>query len=118
MPRGGEFDSGSHENVKFPSLCPPPPPWGLTLIGALRLQNRGKELIFIRKEGCLSEFVHFVALILHKASHSQQTLFFLIFWKRLDEEDRPTGCLLCPMRNDIEINYKVSYKYQSCKMHV
>lgn len=22
------------------------------------------------------------------------------------------------MRNDIEINYKVSYKYQSCKMHV
>ncbi|XP_029212842.1 uncharacterized protein [Acropora muricata] len=26
--------------------------------------------------------------------------------QRLDEEDRPTGCLLCPMRNDIEINYK------------
>ena len=33
-------------------------------------------------------------------------LYFFIF-KRLDEEDRPTGCLLCPKRTDVEINYKV-----------
>ncbi|XP_022779070.1 28S ribosomal protein S18b, mitochondrial-like [Stylophora pistillata] len=26
--------------------------------------------------------------------------------ERLDEEDRPTGCLLCPMRGDVEIDYK------------
>ncbi|KAK3723850.1 hypothetical protein QZH41_019514 [Actinostola sp. cb2023] len=26
--------------------------------------------------------------------------------ERLDEEDRPTGCVLCPKRIDIEINYK------------
>ena len=25
-PRGGEFDSGSRENVKFPWVFPPPPP--------------------------------------------------------------------------------------------
>ncbi|XP_065071159.1 small ribosomal subunit protein bS18m-like isoform X2 [Rhopilema esculentum] len=25
---------------------------------------------------------------------------------RLDKEDRPTGCILCPMRNDVEIDYK------------
>ncbi|KAM7445806.1 28S ribosomal protein S18c [Porites harrisoni] len=27
-------------------------------------------------------------------------------FERLDEEDRPTGCLLCPKRTDVEINYK------------
>ncbi|KXJ18398.1 uncharacterized protein LOC110232526 [Exaiptasia diaphana] len=27
-------------------------------------------------------------------------------FERLDEEDRPTGCVLCPKRTDIEINYK------------
>jgi len=25
---------------------------------------------------------------------------------RLDKEDRPTGCILCPMRNDIKIDHK------------
>jgi len=25
---------------------------------------------------------------------------------RLDEEQRPTGCILCPMRGDVEIDYK------------
>ena len=32
----------------------------------------------------------------------------LILIQRLDEEDRPTGCLLCPKRTDVEIDYKVS----------
>lgn len=27
-------------------------------------------------------------------------------FERLDEEVRPTGCLLCPKRTDVEINYK------------
>ncbi|XP_068710271.1 uncharacterized protein [Montipora capricornis] len=27
-------------------------------------------------------------------------------YQRLDEEDRPTGCLLCPMRNEVQIDYK------------
>ena len=28
-------------------------------------------------------------------------------FQRLDKEDRPTGCILCPMKNDITIDYKV-----------
>ena len=36
VPRGGEFDSGSSEKIKFPWVYPPPP-WGSTLItGAIR----------------------------------------------------------------------------------
>ncbi|XP_032220530.2 30S ribosomal protein S18 [Nematostella vectensis] len=27
-------------------------------------------------------------------------------YERLDEEDRPTGCLLCPKRTDVTIDYK------------
>ena len=35
VPRAGGFDFGSRENVKFPWVCPsPPPPCGLTMIGA------------------------------------------------------------------------------------
>ena len=33
-------------------------------------------------------------------------MIFLVF-QRLDKEDRPTGCILCPKRGDIEIDYKV-----------
>ena len=29
-----EFDSGFPKNVRSPWVCPLPPPWGLTLIGA------------------------------------------------------------------------------------
>lgn len=31
----------------------------------------------------------------------------VLFSQRLDEEDRPTGCVLCPKRIDVDIDYKV-----------
>jgi len=31
----------------------------------------------------------------------------VLYSQRLDEEDRPTGCVLCPKRIDIDIDYKV-----------
>ena len=35
LPGDGDFDNFFLENVKIPTLCPTPPPSGLTLIGAL-----------------------------------------------------------------------------------
>jgi len=40
---------------------------------------------------------------------SAALFYFVYFNQRLDEEQRPTGCILCPMRGDVEINYKVSF---------